>query len=71
MLFVFALIYMVVGIVYVTPLAVIGSDYITSHINENDMDGMTRLMMGVGVLVQVLLWPLWMIYTIYVLYIES
>ena len=73
MLTIIALIYMVIGIMFVFPLFIIGlkvGDDL-DHFDEDEIAEIsTMLGIGIGFLLNIIIWPYWLVNLIYEVYLK-
>ena len=73
MITIIALIYMVIGIVFVLPLFTIGLK-VGDGLDRLDEDKIaeisTMLGMGIGFLLNIIIWPYWLVKCVYEIYLE-
>ena len=73
MISIIALIYMVIGIMFVVPLFIIGlkvGDCLDRLDEDKITDGATMLGIGVGFLLNIIIWPYWLVKYVYDVYLE-
>ena len=73
MISIIALIYMVIGIMFVVPLFIIGLK-VGDCLDQFDEDKITELstMLGIGIsfLLNIIIWPYWLVKSVYEIYFE-
>ena len=73
MISIIALIYMVIGIMFVVPLFIIGLK-VGDCLDQIDEDKITELstMLGIGIgfLLNIIIWPYWLVKSVYEIYFE-
>ena len=73
MITIIALIYMVIGIVFVFPLFIIGlkiGDGLDQLDEDKITDGAAMLGFGVGFLLNIIIWPYWLVKCVYETYLK-
>ena len=73
MITIIILIYMVIGIVFVLPLFTIGLKVgdCLDQIDEDEIaDTATMLRIGIGFLLNIIIWPYWLVKFVYEVYLE-
>ena len=73
MISIIALIYMVIGIMFVVPLFIIGLK-VGDCLDQFDEDKITELstMLGIGIsfLLNIIIWPYWLVKSVYEIYFK-
>ena len=73
MISIIALIYLVIGIMFVVPLFIIGLK-VGDCLDQIDEDKITELstMLGIGIsfLLNIIIWPYWLVKSVYEIYFE-
>ena len=73
MITIIILIYMAIGIMFVTPLFVIGlkvGDGLDRLDEDKITDGAILLGIGIGFLLNIIIWPYWLVKCVYDIYLE-
>ena len=73
MITIIILIYMVIGIMFVFPLFIIGlkvGDDLDRLDEDKITDGATMLGIGIGFLLNIIIWPYWLVKCVYEIYLK-
>ena len=73
MISIIALIYLVIGIMFVVPIFIIGlkvGDALDRLDEDKITDGATMLGIGISFLLNIIIWPYWLVKWVYELYLK-
>ena len=73
MISIIALIYLVIGIMFVVPIFIIGlkvGDDLDRLDEDKITDGATMLGIGISFLLNIIIWPYWLVKWVYELYLK-